>query len=475
MADSNSPNRFLAFLSRIRSYRPLDRRDSRSISHLAVSEHTRHEQPIHYTNQNAAYEQFLTTGLKTFSTEDDGLESLGWKKLTGGPTFQQGACASICMAYKLSDRGTPLESRHLAVAKIQGVEMETWTEVQILRGLVHENIVDLYGVFAVDPQWRSEDADNYPTLFPDRRVLWMLLEYANAGDLFKETKRYENKSIPESGARYYMLQVCAGLEHMHSRRVIHRDLHSGNILMKYKSDGTKVCMICDFGLSWILGPDDDLDTQTRFDVKSLSKLLWSLVHHIPNISFECMQVISMRHFESEDRSEPYTVRELLTYSWFKRPAVPPIPKAPTPLLHPDAVQEIGYLQPMDPAGTTSPPTKPQFGPKTFHESDSLAQRMGRNLRAASHRVATRVRSLTGRDRQPSAETHGTAHGREQVSPVARTPSRESSPVREQPLEEEQQGAAEPDRPSRSSRVRNRLTSMGRAIARPFRRSFDRLE
>ena len=57
-----------------------DRRDSRSITHLAVNEHRRKEQPIHYTNQEAAYEQFLTTELKTFLTEEAGLQSLGWKK-----------------------------------------------------------------------------------------------------------------------------------------------------------------------------------------------------------------------------------------------------------------------------------------------------------------------------------------------------------------------------------------------------------
>ena len=164
----------------------------------------------------------------------------------------------------------------------------------------------------------------------------------------------------------------------------------------------------------------------------------------------------------------------------------PFRKHPPPLLQPDAVKHIGYLQPMDRAGTTSPPAEPQFGPMTRHESESLAQRMRRNLTAVPSRVAARVRSLTGRDRQPSTQrdqgTHGTAHGQEQVlpvarSPAARSPSLESSRVREPHLEEEARGAAEaePDRLSRTSRVRSRLTSMGRAIARPFRSSYHRSE
>ena len=217
MAESSRTHRFLTFLSRIRSTRPLDRRDSQSITHLAVNEHGRKEQRIHYTNQEAVYEEFRATGFKTFPDEDAGLHSIGWTKLPSafGPVITEGGYGIIRMAYKLADRGTPLESRHLSIAKIQRIDQTTWIEVEVLKGLVHENIVDLYGVFAVDPKWRSEYAENYPTPVPERRVLWMLLEYANAGDLFKEIERYELQSIPEDGARYYMLQVCAGLQ-LHS-------------------------------------------------------------------------------------------------------------------------------------------------------------------------------------------------------------------------------------------------------------------
>ena len=98
MADSyRARRRFVAFLSRIRSYRPLDRSDSQSITHLAVSEneHRRKEQPIHYTNQVAAFEEFRATGLETFSTEDEGLQSLGLKFLTHGPTIPEGGFSDI--------------------------------------------------------------------------------------------------------------------------------------------------------------------------------------------------------------------------------------------------------------------------------------------------------------------------------------------------------------------------------------------
>ena len=472
MAESRA-NCFLAFLSRIRSTRPLDRSDSRSITHLAVSEHERKEQPIRHTDQEAAYQEFLANGLKTFPSPEAGLQSLGWKRLTCGPKIKGGTYGTICMAYKLSERGTPLESRHLTVGKIQNANQMTWKEVHILNGLVHENIVDLYGVFAVDSKWTPEKGVSYRPPDPDKRVVWMLLEYANAGDLFKEAKRYEHMSMPENGARYYMLQVCKGLQHIHSKRIIHRDIHAGNILLKYKPDGTKICMICDFGISRILGPQDDLDTHTQLDVSCMCSMLNFLMQNNQNVSEECQQAIDSHYHINDDDVQPKTVNDLLAYPWFKRSAVPPIPKAPTPLLQPDAVREIGYLPPMDPAGTTSPPTEPQFGPIIRHESRpaSFSQRM----RDVPGHVAARLRSWTGRDRQPSSEERGTIHGREQVAP--RTPSKESSRVREHHVEEERRGVAEaePDRPSRTGRIRNRLTSMGRALAHPFRRSSRRHE
>ena len=60
----------------------------------------------------------------------------------GGPNIREGAVAKIRLAYKLSDRGLPLESRHLTVAKIMCLRAyyRIWAEVEILRGLVHETL-----------------------------------------------------------------------------------------------------------------------------------------------------------------------------------------------------------------------------------------------------------------------------------------------------------------------------------------------
>ena len=239
MSESRT-SRFLRFLSRIRSTRPLVEEDVESISHLAISDNDeRVPEVIHYDNQREERDKFLKWGFRTYQNADAGLAALGWKEMPvdDRPKITKGAVASISLAYRLADRRLPLESRHLTVAKILGLghvkgpqaREKVWGEVEILRGLVHENIVGFYGMFAVDPHMETDHDGNYlrDSRIPDRRVLWILLEYANAGDMAKEIKRYENKSIPESGSRYYMLQICRGLEHLHEKRIIHNDLHPG--------------------------------------------------------------------------------------------------------------------------------------------------------------------------------------------------------------------------------------------------------
>ena len=404
MSESRT-SRFLRFLSQIRSTRPLTEEDVESVSHLAVSDNNeRVPEVIHYANQREEQDKFVTRGFRTYKTADSGLAALGWKELPvgGGPNIREGAVAKIRLAYKLSDRGLPLESRHLTVAKIMCLRAyyRIWAEVEILRGLVHENIVGFYGMFAVDPLMEKDHTDHYNLSFADRRLLWILLEYANAGDLAKEVGRYENNSIGETGARYYLLQICAGVGHLHDNRIVHHDLHVGNVLLKYKPDSTKVCMICDFEKSEIKKPDDPIVRYTfQEDVLAVGRIAKYMMRNISK-SEDAVQMISGR---PEGRDVPLTIPDFLNLPWFEGPVHAPIPKEPTPLLHPEVVRKIGYLPPLDPAGTISPPPVERVVhsppddieevPGSDSRGGSFPQRMRERLRSIPHHVRARIRSL----------------------------------------------------------------------------------
>ena len=405
MAESRT-SRFLRFLSRIRSSQPLIEEDVESVSHLAINSNDgRVEEEIHYANQEEATVPFVKHGFRTYRSAELGLAALGWKQIPvgGGPEITEGYFATVSLAYKLSDRRLPLESRHLTAAKIQKICVTkrsirdystVWKEVEILKGLVHENIVGFYGMFAVDPKLETDHTDHYKDANPDKRLFWILLEYANAGDLAKEIRRYTEVSIPEPGARYYMLQICAGVQYVHEKRIVHNDLHTRNILLKYKPDGTKVCMLCDFGLSIIVKPDALVNTQ--YDVTEVRLILESMMRET---SEEADQVISGRR---SGHPLPNTISELLEFPWFNGPVRAPIPKEPTPLLQPEIVERIGYLPPLDPAGTTSPtrvahPPPDELGAVNHDRADSrsvsFAHRMRERLRSIPHLIGTRIRSL----------------------------------------------------------------------------------
>ena len=403
MAESRT-SRFLRFLSRIRSSHPLVEEDAESISHLAISNNDeRVEEDIHYANQDEEMDKFMRRGFRTYRSAEFGLAALGWKELPAEsrPTIEEGAYASISLAYKLSDRRLPLESRHLAVAKIQKLQVvyRVWTEMEVLRGVVHENIVGFYGMFAVDAHEGTDEKDRQKKTIPDRRLFWILLEYASAGDLIKELGRYDNNSIEESGSRYYLLQICAGVGYLNHKRIIHKDLHPGNVLLKYKPDGTKVCMICDFGHSIILEPDEAISVFTfRPDVLAVCQTAKTMMRMITKTK-EALDLINCLR---EGHEIPTTIPELLEFPWFAGPVHAPIPKEPTPLLQPEVVHQIGYLPQLGPAGTTSPqrvahglhrPSDAEAATLSASRGGSFAQRMRERLRSIPHRVRTRIGSL----------------------------------------------------------------------------------
>ena len=72
----------------------------------------------------------------------------------------------------------------------------------------------------------------------------------SVGDLnhFLQKKIKEKKSIDEADIFNWLIQVCVGLEYLHSRRIIHRDLKPQNIFLT----ANNTVKIGDFGISKVL-------------------------------------------------------------------------------------------------------------------------------------------------------------------------------------------------------------------------------
>ena len=106
-----------------------------------------------------------------------------------------------------------------------GVEHQLRREVEIQSHLRHRNILRMYGYF-----W-------------DEKRVYLILEYAPKGELYKELTRRGRFS--ERRAATYIGALAEALDYCHKKHVIHRDIKPENLLLGYRGE----IKIADFGWS----------------------------------------------------------------------------------------------------------------------------------------------------------------------------------------------------------------------------------
>lgn len=96
-------------------------------------------------------------------------------------------------------------------------------EIIVMRESQHPNVVNFLDAFLV----RGSE-------------LWVVMEYMEGGAL---TDVIENNKLEENQIAAICLETCRGLQHLHSRSIIHRDIKSDNLLMNTQGE----VKITDFG------------------------------------------------------------------------------------------------------------------------------------------------------------------------------------------------------------------------------------
>lgn len=107
------------------------------------------------------------------------------------------------------------------------VEHQLRREIEIQSHLRHPNILKLYGYFH------------------DEARVYLILEYAPKGELFKEIKSQPQQRLDEARTATYIAQLADALLYCHERKVIHRDIKPENLLIGSKGE----LKIADFGWS----------------------------------------------------------------------------------------------------------------------------------------------------------------------------------------------------------------------------------
>ena len=96
---------------------------------------------------------------------------------------------------------------------------------------------------------------------------YIIIEYCNGGTLSDCIRKY-GRPLPIEVVQYFMRQIVNGVKYIHSKRIIHRDLKSDNILLNYKNLADKNNMnllsaevkIIDLGLAKQLMPNEYTNT-----------------------------------------------------------------------------------------------------------------------------------------------------------------------------------------------------------------------
>uniref|UniRef100_UPI00398F15D9 aurora kinase C-like n=1 Tax=Pristiophorus japonicus TaxID=55135 RepID=UPI00398F15D9 len=107
----------------------------------------------------------------------------------------------------------------------ENVEHQLRREIEIQSRLKHPNILRLY---------------NY---FFDRTRIYLMLEYAPRGELYKELQK--SGCFTEQRTATYILELADALQYCHLKKVIHRDIKPENLLLGLRGE----LKIADFGWS----------------------------------------------------------------------------------------------------------------------------------------------------------------------------------------------------------------------------------
>lgn len=107
------------------------------------------------------------------------------------------------------------------------IEHQVRREIEIQSHLRHPHILRLYGYFH------------------DEARVYLILEYAPKGTLYKELQNQPEKRFDEKQSAIYIKSLASALRYLHERHVIHRDIKPENLLLGYKGE----LKIADFGWS----------------------------------------------------------------------------------------------------------------------------------------------------------------------------------------------------------------------------------
>ncbi|XP_033189731.1 aurora kinase B [Bombus vancouverensis nearcticus] len=122
------------------------------------------------------------------------------------------------------------------------VALKTLYKVELMKGRVEKQVMR---EIEIQTHLRHPNILQMLTYFHDHKRIYLVLEFAARGELYKELKRQPNERFNEHLSAKYTYQVADALEYCHRNNVIHRDIKPENLLLTHEGN----VKLADFGWS----------------------------------------------------------------------------------------------------------------------------------------------------------------------------------------------------------------------------------
>ncbi|KAI2806543.1 hypothetical protein BLOT_008500 [Blomia tropicalis] len=176
---------------------------------------------------------------REFTTVEEIVASQGFEM---NNELGKGAYATVFKARRLRDN-LLLACKVMDIGKASQ-SIAGKNEIFTMEHINHPHIIRLYKHFIVEYDHNQKEKRS--------RSMYIFMQLAE-GQSLSDHMKSKPTGLPEDVCRRMFAQTTSALKHMHDRRIAHRDLKAGNILL----DKNNNCLVSDFGLSKIARRKDN--------------------------------------------------------------------------------------------------------------------------------------------------------------------------------------------------------------------------
>nr|ALR88659.1 serine/threonine-protein kinase 3-like 092 [Saccoglossus kowalevskii] len=159
----------------------------------------------------------------------------------------------------------------------QAVHKETGQLLAIKQVPVDTDLQEIIKEISIMQQCDSPYVVKYYGSYFKNTDLWIVMEYCGAGSV-SDIMRLRNKTLTEPEISTILHSTLKGLEYLHSRRKIHRDIKAGNILLNNEGHAK----LADFGVAGQL-----TDTMAKRNTV-IGTPFWMAPEVIQEIGYDCV-------------------------------------------------------------------------------------------------------------------------------------------------------------------------------------------